>query len=322
MKTIEELQTIIKNEITSTTYPQQPTELYEPIAYILDGAGKHLRPLLLLLAYNMYNDDLSLAIKPALGLEMFHNFTLVHDDIMDKAPLRRNKQTIHHKWNENVAILSGDAMMILSFKYFFDLPLPLMEKAIKIFTQTAIEVCEGQQYDMNFENSNNVSIDEYMEMIRLKTAVLIAASLKIGAIIAQAPYSDAELLYKAGIKLGLAFQVQDDYLDSYGETNVFGKNIGGDIVAKKKTFLLLTALEKANKQQKQLILDTLNAPIQQSEKIQTIINIYNEIGIAELAKQKIQHLSNESLNLIEQLSVKNKTHNIKTLINKLINRSC
>jgi geranylgeranyl diphosphate synthase type II len=321
MKTIEELQKIIQNEIKNITYPDNPKELYQPISYVLDGTGKNLRPLLTLLSYNMYNNDISLAIKPALGIEMFHNFTLVHDDIMDKAPLRRNKQTIHHKWNENVAILSGDAMMILSFKFFFELPPDIQLNVIKLFTQTALEVCEGQQYDMNFESINDVSLSQYMEMIRLKTAVLIATSLKIGAIIAKAPESDTELLYQSGIKLGLAFQIQDDYLDVYGNTSTFGKNTGNDIVTKKKTFLLINALEKANPEQKKLILETLNSNIEREIKIKTIINLYNELGIAEITKQKIIQLSNESLSLIDKLTTKNKSQFIKQIINELINRN-
>ncbi len=321
MKTIEEIQKIIQNEIKNLSYPKSPTELYEPISYILDGTGKHLRPLLTLLSYNMYNDDLSLAIKPALGIEMFHNFTLVHDDIIDKALLRRNKQTIHKKWNENVAILTGDAMMILSYKFFFELPQDIQLVVINLFTKTALEVCEGQQYDLNFENKDNTSLSDYMEMICLKTSVLIATSLKIGAIIAKAPSKDANLLYQSGIKLGLAFQIQDDFLDAYGDTALFGKTIGNDIVSKKKTFLLITALEKANNNQRKQILETLNADIEKNIKIKTIINLYNEIRVPEITKQKILQLSDESLSLLEQISVKNKTQFIKQLINLLINRS-
>lgn len=242
MKTIEELQKLVNSELLKISYPTNPQNLYLPIQYTLEGSGKRLRPLLLLLAHQLYNNDLFHAVKPALGIEMFHNFTLVHDDIMDKSDMRRNKATIHKKWNENIAILSGDAMMILSMRFFLHLPAHIQTKAIDLFTKTALEVCEGQQYDLDFEHLTTVSRDEYLTMIRLKTAVLIACSISMGALIAGASTFDIELLYKAGIEIGLAFQLQDDLLDTFGQQEVFGKNIGNDIVNRKKNVLVHSCL--------------------------------------------------------------------------------
>ncbi|NSW44669.1 MAG: polyprenyl synthetase family protein [Bacteroidales bacterium] len=321
MMTISAIQTKINEAIRLLKYPEKPAELYYPIVYILEDGGKRLRPTLLLLAYNLYSDDIEKALKPSIGLEVFHNFTLLHDDIMDKADTRRNRPTVHKKWNENVAILSGDAMMIHSFQYFYNLPDDVFKPALELFTKTALEVCEGQQFDMNFETQENVSIKDYMEMIRLKTAVLIAASLKLGGIIAHAPEKDLDLLYKAGISLGLAFQLQDDYLDVYGDTSVFGKNIGGDIEANKKTFLMLTAFEKANSQQLNQLKFYFNAEMSRQQKVESITSIYNQIGVPFITQQKVQELTNEALNLINQLTVKEKTSELKLLITSLIARN-
>jgi len=319
--TITAIQTKVNEAIKSLKYPEKPAELYHPIAYILEDGGKRLRPTLLLLAYNLYSEDIDKALKPALGLEIFHNFTLLHDDIMDKADTRRNRPTVHKKWNDNVAILSGDAMMIHAFQYFYELPNDILKPVLEVFTQTALEVCEGQQYDMNFETQEQVTIEEYMEMIRLKTAVLIAAALKLGGIIGHAPQQDIELLYEAGLKLGLAFQLQDDYLDVYGDTSVFGKNIGGDIMAKKKTFLLLTAFEKANDHQRNQLKYYFEANLSRQEKVNAITLLYNEIGVPIITKQKVEKLTVEALSLINQLSVKEKTTQITNLITKLIDRN-
>jgi geranylgeranyl diphosphate synthase type II len=322
MITVEKIQGLVQNEIKNIPYPSSPFELYEPISYVLEGSGKRLRPLLVLLAYNLYKNDIKFALKPAIGVEMFHNFTLLHDDIMDKANIRRNKPTVHKKWNENVAILSGDAMMIKSYQFFFDLPGNIQTEVLKTFTQTALEVCEGQQFDMNFETRTNVTLEEYMNMIRLKTAVLIAASLKIGAQIAQAPAEDIQRLYDFGILVGLAFQLQDDYLDTFGNVKTFGKNIGGDIVSNKKTFLLISALEKGNNQQKNQLIKTLSDKnIHSGKKIETVTSLYNEIGIPGFTLNYVHELIQKGLNLLEILSVTSKTSILKTLIINLLNRN-
>lgn len=322
MITKDQLKAEIEEAITTIEFPQFPKGLYEPIAYVLKQGGKRLRPLLMLMSYSIFKDNYQIALKPAIGLEIFHNFTLLHDDIMDKAELRRNKATVHKKWNVNTAILSGDAMMIKSFQYFFDLPLNIQSQVLKTFTQTALEVCEGQQYDMNFESCQNVTIDEYMEMIRLKTAVLIAAALKIGAQIAEANQHDVSLLYQVGIKIGLAFQLQDDYLDVYGNTQIFGKNIGGDITSNKKTYLLISALNKANKTQKSKLEYLLfNNIIDKEEKIKQIVELYNEIGIKNLTKSKINELTHDALNLLNKISIQNNTSLIRNLIIKLLERN-
>ncbi|PIY02318.1 MAG: isoprenyl synthetase, partial [Bacteroidetes bacterium CG_4_10_14_3_um_filter_31_20] len=222
MLKFEEIQNIVNNEIAKLDFKSEPVELYQPISYALSGNGKRLRPCLALLSCNLFNNDIRNAIKPAIGVEMFHNFTLLHDDIMDKADIRRNKPTVHKKWNENVAILSGDAMLIKTYELFFELKPNILAKVIEVFNKAALQVCEGQQYDMNFETKIDVTTDEYIKMITLKTAVLLAASLKIGAIIGGATLKDANLLYNYGINLGIAFQLQDDYLDVYGDVKTFG----------------------------------------------------------------------------------------------------
>ena len=220
-----------------------PHHLYEPITYSLKMGGKRIRPALLLHAASLYTNSIEPFLPAAMAIEIFHNFTLLHDDIMDKADVRRNQPTVHKKYNENVAILSGDAMSILAFKYFAKENTTHLAELLPLFSETAIEVCEGQQHDMDFETRVNVTVDEYLEMIRLKTAVLIASSLKLGALLANAPSKDANLFYEYGLNIGLAFQLQDDWLDVYGDPDVFGKKKGGDICSNKKTFLLLKAME-------------------------------------------------------------------------------
>ncbi|GAB4457199.1 MAG: polyprenyl synthetase family protein [Bacteroidales bacterium] len=322
MIAIDQLQIKIEDAIKKVAFPHEPEGLYEPIAYVLEEGGKRLRPLLVLMSYNLFKDNIEIALNPAIGLEMFHNFTLLHDDIMDKADIRRNKPTVHKKWNENTAILSGDAMMIKSYQFFYDLPLRIQSEVLKTFTQTALEVCEGQQYDMNFETRFDVSIDEYMEMIRLKTAVLLAAAMKIGAQIAEAKNEDTELLYQAGIKMGLAFQLQDDYLDVYGDTKVFGKKIGGDIVSNKKTYLLISALNLANENQRNNLLHLLNECQDREEKINKVTLLYNEMGVQNITKAKINELTKESLTLLEKVSEQKNISAIKELIIKLLDRNC
>lgn len=229
--------------LKSKNWVQEPKNLYEPIDYILQLGGKRIRPVLTLMAADIFGSDYQKALPAALAVEVFHNFTLVHDDIMDDAPLRRGKETVHEKWDINTGILSGDAMLILAYKYFEDYEPVVFQKLAKLFSKTALEVCDGQQLDVDFETREDVTIDEYMNMIRLKTSVLVAAALKMGAIVAETSEEDANLIYDFGLNLGLAFQLQDDYLDTFGDPETFGKQVGGDIMENKKTFLYLKALE-------------------------------------------------------------------------------
>ena len=246
MRKQNELLELINISLDQVNLEKKPTKLYAPIRYVLSIGGKRIRPVLCLMACELYDEKLEKAIQPALALEIFHNFTLLHDDIMDKAVKRRNMDCVHIKWDENVAILSGDAMQILSYQILNQISEDYHKDCLALFTKTAIEVCEGQQYDMDFETQEVVTIEEYMDMIRLKTAVLLAASLKMGAIIGGASHKDAELLYQFGIETGFAFQLKDDFLDVYGDTATFGKKIGGDIICNKKTFLLIQAMNKAD----------------------------------------------------------------------------
>jgi geranylgeranyl diphosphate synthase type II len=323
MYTLLELQEILKKEIYTNKIGREPFTLYDPINYILESGGKRIRPALVLLACNLFTDDLSQAIKPAIGLEIFHNFTLLHDDIMDKADIRRGNPTVHKKWDENTAILSGDAMLIKAYDYFFDCQSPNFREILKVFNQTAIEVCEGQQYDMEFELRDDVKEEEYLRMIELKTSVLLAGALKIGALIGGASEKDADLLYEFGRNIGLAFQLQDDYLDVYGDVNVFGKEIGGDIVANKKTFLMIKAkqLAKETKAEKlnYLLIDNT---IGRNQKVKLVTEIYNKLNIKEIVQERILEFTQKALNLIDQVDVENaKKTELKNLAGKLINRT-
>ena len=305
MLKFEEIQNIVNNEIAKLDFKSEPVELYQPISYVLSGNGKRLRPCLELLSCNLFNNDIRNAIKPAIGVEMFHNFTLLHDDIMDKADIRRNKPTVHKKWNENVAILSGDAMLIKTYELFFELKPNILAKVIEVFNKAALQVCEGQQYDMNFETKIDVTTDEYIKMITLKTAVLLAASLKIGAIIGGATLKDANLLYNYGINLGIAFQLQDDYLDVYGDVKTFGKKIGGDIVSNKKTYLLISAIENAKDENKHKLLNLLyNKHIESHEKIKEVTDIYNDLNIPQVLKEKLHFYHSQAVNNISQVNAK------------------
>lgn len=304
MHTLENLQQIIKDRLDKLNFNQKPNELYDPINYILDLGGKRLRPALCLLACELFDGDIQQAISPALGIEIFHNFTLLHDDIMDEAPIRRGKPTVHKKWNPNVAILSGDTMMALAYEYVMKAPKEVLQEVFSVFNQTAIEVCEGQQYDMNFETQLNVSISDYIEMIRLKTAVLLAGSLKIGAIIGNANKQDAENLYLFGEKLGVAFQLKDDLLDAFSDENKFGKKTGGDIVTNKKTFLYLKAFEMADGKSIELLQDYFqNDFTDNSEKIIGVKKIYRELGIDKATNKEIDFYYNEAMTFLDKVNV-------------------
>ncbi|MCF6243025.1 MAG: polyprenyl synthetase family protein [Bacteroidales bacterium] len=283
MYSLNELQSIVEQNIKELSLEQEPKGLYEPIKYILSIGGKRIRPVLVLAAYNLYKDNIEDIIRPALALEVFHNFTLLHDDIMDKADVRRNQATVHKKWSENTAILSGDAMTIKAYQLISETNEKYLAAVLKAFNQTAMEVCEGQQYDMDFETRLDVREEEYIEMIRLKTSVLIAGSLQIGAIMADAPKEDIRHIYDFGVNLGLSFQLQDDYLDSFGDFNTFGKKIGNDILSNKKTFLLINALKNADKETYNQLIDLIkNTEFDPQKKIKSVLAVYKKTNTDKL----------------------------------------
>ena len=286
------MQTLLKKVqdiFASEQFLHEPKELYEPIDYTLRLGGKRIRPMLLLAANQMFNGDMEQVRHAAVGIETFHNFTLLHDDLMDKSPIRRGKPTVYCKWDENTAILSGDTMFALAWQYFLAQPSPRLHEILTCFNQTAIEVCEGQQYDMNFERTDHVSIDDYMMMIRLKTAVLLAGALKIGALYAGAPQSDTEHLYQFGIHLGLAFQLQDDLLDSYGDVTVFGKQTGQDIRDNKKTYLIIKALQTAPSDLRDELAALFSStPADSDAKVARVRQIYDQIDIPAQVNEAIR----------------------------------
>lgn len=320
MKTLSEILQIVAQAVESLDWNRSPRELYEPIDYTLALGGKRVRPALSLIAADIYDANLQEVIPAALALEVFHDFTLLHDDVMDKAPLRRGRATVHEKWSENTAILSGDVMSIEAYRLLAGVPEKYLKQVLDIFTQMAIEICEGQQMDMNFEQQSLVTKDDYIEMIRLKTAVLLASALKIGAIIAGAPNSDCNLLYEFGINLGLAFQLQDDYLDVYGNEKTFGKSIGGDILCNKKTYMMLSALEVA-KDEDALLLNRWIESAPSAEKITAITQLYTKLHIDEVCQERIDFYHRKALENLERLSVSvEKLQTLKNLIVKLMGR--
>ena len=269
--------------LKSKNWVQEPKNLYEPIDYILQLGGKRIRPVLTLMAADIFGSDYQKALPAALAVEVFHNFTLVHDDIMDDAPLRRGKETVHEKWDINTGILSGDAMLILAYKYFEDYEPVVFQKLAKLFSKTALEVCDGQQLDVDFETREDVTIDEYMNMIRLKTSVLVAAALKMGAIVAETSEENANLIYDFGLNLGLAFQLQDDYLDTFGNPETFGKQVGGDIIENKKTYLYLKTLETASLEDKKILEELYSKKIDNNLiKIKTVKELFIKNNITNL----------------------------------------
>lgn len=285
MHTPTQLHKILEEAIPQIVYPNSPKDLYEPIKYIMSLGGKRIRPVMVLMATELFTTDVNRALDVALAIETFHNFTLVHDDIMDNAPLRRGQQTVHEKWGVNNAILSGDVMMVESNKHLSKVDINVLKPVLDTFNATAQGVCEGQQLDMEFEQRRDVSIAEYIEMIRLKTAVLLGGAMKLGAIVGGANEAAADLLYKFGENLGVAFQLQDDILDVYGNPEKFGKQIGGDIIANKKTFLHLKALALAHGDEGLCLTDS---SLSQTEKIATVTALYNKHQIQELANIEME----------------------------------
>jgi geranylgeranyl diphosphate synthase type II len=320
MQTIIELQQLIETEIQKVEYPAHPAKLYEPIRYIMSLGGKRIRPVLLLLSSKLFNNDVTIAIEAALAIEIFHNFTLVHDDIMDNAPLRRGKDTVHIIWGLNNAILSGDVMMVEANKHLTALDSSVLKQALYCFNSTAQGVCEGQQLDTEFEQRTDVSIDEYINMIRLKTAVLVGGAMKLGAIVAGAETADAELLYNFGENFGIAFQLQDDILDVYGDPLKFGKQVGGDIISNKQTFLLLKLKELATAEDLELLEKQANNT-DYLEKVDCITSLYSKYKIREIAVTQMMLHQDIAFKALAQVSVReDKKSEIENLAKSLIDR--
>lgn len=304
MMTSQEILKLVNNHLDSLADERQPRHLYEPIEYVLSLGGKRIRPTLMLLAYNLYREHPEDILMPACGIETYHNYTLLHDDLMDQADLRRGHETVHKRWDANTAILSGDSMLVLAYQRMAQCRPDKLKEVIDVFTQTALEIGEGQQYDMDFEKRDDVTEDEYIEMIRLKTSVLLACALKIGAILGDASAEDADNLYRFGEKIGLAFQLQDDFLDVYGDSKVFGKAIGGDIVSNKKTYMLINAFNRANAQQRaELERWTQLKDFDRQEKIDAVTALYNDMGIDRLAQDKMATYYEESKKYLAAVQV-------------------
>ena len=301
---------------------REPKNLYTPIDYILQLGGKRIRPVLTLMAADIFSNDYQKAFPAALAVEVFHNFTLIHDDIMDEAPLRRGKETVHKKWNLNTGILSGDAMLILAYQYFENYEPKIFQKLAQLFSKTALEVCDGQQLDIDFETRNDVTISEYIKMISLKTSVLVAAALKMGAIVSEAEENEAHYLYNYGLNLGIAFQLQDDYLDAFGNPETFGKQIGGDIIENKKTFLYLKALELSNKEDSSKLLNLFNQKLtENSQKIETVKEVFVKNNIPTIIKEEIIKYTNKAFECLDKMTISDaKKENLKLFGNSLMSR--
>lgn len=304
MYSATELRNLVNEQLRSAPYQHQPQKLYDPINYVLSIGGKRIRPVLLLMAYNLFHEDIRPAMSPAIALETYHNYTLLHDDLMDRADMRRGKPTVHKKWNDNTAILSGDSMLVLAYKKMLECDDRHLRQSMELFTRTALEIGEGQQYDMEFETRMDVKEEEYIEMIRLKTSVLLACALKTGALLADAGKEDADNLYRFGESIGLAFQLQDDYLDVYGDPAVFGKKIGGDICCNKKTYMLIQAWNLANKEQRSQLEQWLTeTEFNPEEKIKAVTALYNELGIDKLCQAKIERYFSQGEDYLKKVVV-------------------
>lgn len=304
MKHIEFYQQEFLQHLEKYNTVKEPTSLYEPISYILSLGGKRLRPVLTLMTADIFGSNSKDALNAALCVEVFHNFSLIHDDIMDDAPLRRGQQTVHEKWDLNTGILSGDAMLILSYRLLETYEGELFKSLITLFSETALQVCEGQQYDVDFETRNDVTIEQYIKMIACKTAVLVAAAMKMGAIVAKASTKDQNAIYEFGKHLGIAFQLQDDYLDAFGDPETFGKQIGGDIIENKKTFLYLKALELGDENQQNTLLKLFNSSISSSEeKIETAKEIFESSGAVKQIKEAISGYTEKAFLILKTLDI-------------------
>jgi len=323
MKTFDEIQDIITSELEKINWNKEPKGLYEPIGYVLSMGGKRIRPALALMACNLFSEDVQPAVNTALGLEIFHNFTLLHDDIMDRADVRRGQQTVHKKWNDNTAILSGDVMQIASYQFVAKTPAKQLKPVLDLFSQTAAEICEGQQYDVDFESRDDVKAEEYLEMIRLKTAVLLGCALKCGALIGGAGEEDAQNLYDFGINIGLAFQLKDDLLDVYGDEVTFGKKIGGDILCNKKTYMLIRALELATGYDAVALQYWLHISDEKSldDKITAVTSLFIRLGVNTICEDKMHEFYTKAIANLEKVTVlDNNKQELRKLAEKLMFR--
>ncbi|TXH30990.1 MAG: polyprenyl synthetase family protein [Cyclobacteriaceae bacterium] len=321
MPTVKDTLQLIESEIKNQQFGSQPKSLYEPIRYIMALGGKRMRPLLTTLAYSLYRNDVEKVLKYAAAVEAFHNFTLMHDDIMDNAPLRRGKSTVHEKWNVNTAILSGDVMLVKVYGMFLDLDKDILPTALGLFSKCAAEVCEGQQWDMEFETKTKVTETQYLEMIRLKTAVLLGFSLELGALLAKAPEAERIALREFGTLAGIGFQLKDDLLDVYADKKKFGKQVGGDIIANKKTYLLIKAREKARGANKRELEFWLSAKkFNKQKKVKAVTGIYDDLGIAALTETKVNEFFSQGFEKLNALPDSAQKQNLIQFTKELINR--
>ncbi len=323
MLSIEKYQKAFVDYLTNYQTPKEPYNLYEPIEYILSLGGKRLRPVLTLMTTDIFNKNFETSLDAALAVEVFHNFSLIHDDIMDDAPLRRGKDTVHEKWDLNTGILSGDAMLILAYQLFENYEGNTFKDLAKLFSKTAIEVCEGQQYDIDFETRNDVTIPEYLKMIEYKTAVLVGAAMKMGAIVANVSKEDQNSIYEFGKNLGIAFQLQDDYLDAFGNPESFGKQVGGDIIENKKTYLFLKALELSEGNIKEALIGFYNESLSNNdEKVAKVKQIFNDTGASEATKNAIENYTEKAFNVLESINIStDKKELLKQFGTALMNRN-
>lgn len=323
MHSISEYQHIVSNHFNSLRIQKEPQNLYEPIQYILSLGGKRMRPVLTLMTAEIFECDYKKALNAATAVEVFHNFSLIHDDIMDDAPLRRGKVTVHEKWDINTGILSGDAMLILAYQYFEEYEPKIFRDLAKLFSKTALEVCEGQQYDVDFETRDDVTIPEYLKMIEYKTAVLVGAAMKMGAIVAETSQENTDLIYDFGLNLGIAFQLQDDYLDAFGNPETFGKQIGGDIIENKKTFLYLKALEFGDKEDKDQLMHLFSfQPKENSDKIETVKSIFNNSGSSKATQEAIKDYTQKAFATLQKMDISEEKKQILYVFGeKLMNRN-
>ena len=323
MRTITEYQDLISRHFESIKYQKEPNNLYEPIRYILSLGGKRLRPVLTLMATEVFDVDCQKALAAATAVEVCHNFSLIHDDIMDDAPLRRGNETVHEKWNINTGILSGDAMLILAYQYFEAYEPKIFQELAKLFSKTALEVCEGQQYDVDFETRDDVTIPEYLKMIEYKTAVLVAAAMQMGAIVAETTEENKNLIYDFGLNLGLAFQLQDDYLDAFGNPETFGKQVGGDIIENKKTYLYLKAMEYASANEKEQLLHLFSfQSSNNTDKINSVKGIFNQTGATAATKKAIENYTFKALETLAKMNIGNdKKAILKAFAENLMSRN-
>ena len=318
-----EILKLVNDYLSQLPYERKPKSLYEPVEYVLSIGGKRIRPVLTLMGYNLWKEDPERILMPAVGLETYHNYTLLHDDLMDNADMRRGHETVHRRWDANKAILSGDSMLVLAYQRMQQVPAEKLPAVLNLFTETALEIGEGQEYDMTFETRNDVTEDEYIEMIRLKTSVLLACALKTGALLADAPEEDADRLYRVGEQVGLAFQLQDDLLDVYGDPKVFGKAIGGDITSNKKTYMLINAYNRANDEQRKELEHWIGAKeFNRQEKVAAVTRLYDAIGIRQLCEDKINYYFQQASQTLSEVNVpeERKAH-LRQYMDELLHRN-